>query len=348
MSDFTFLERALRDKFLNLTYARGEIIMPCIPGMLAEHMNRVEGVLRSLGVDLTPAESNSLREAIAQKLAQGFQASPFSRLIFKYEPPDLTSGLSKGLKIQTKIADSASLEQKYSRWLKTRSGSLFGTHPDAKVMAVAAQLGDAKMVKILDVGAGTGRNTFALAERGHPVEAIELTDVFVRQLSDRARSHNLPVTITQGDILAASLQLSSDHYQLAIASEVISHFRQVNQVRTLLVKMCDRIQPGGMLLFNIFLTDEDYQPDRQVRELAQVVWSYFLTRAEFRSVLQGLPLKILSIEPMLAYEQNHLPPEAWPPTNWFISWASGRNIFPIVKQPPVQLYWILAQRHGNN
>jgi predicted RNA methylase len=46
------------------------------------------------------------------------------------------------------------------------------THPDAKVMAVAAQLGDAKMVKILDVGAGTGRNTFALAERGHPVEPI--------------------------------------------------------------------------------------------------------------------------------------------------------------------------------
>ena len=44
--------------------------------------------------------------------------------------------------------------------------------------ALAGQAVDPKSLWVLDIGAGTGRNTMALARRGHPVDAVEMTPKF--------------------------------------------------------------------------------------------------------------------------------------------------------------------------
>lgn len=41
----------------------------------------------------------------------------------------------------------------------------------------------------------------------------------------------------------------------------------------------------------------------------------------------GVPLRLLSDECAFEFEQQHLPPHAWPPTTWFESWARGSNLF---------------------
>jgi SAM-dependent methyltransferase len=341
--DPDLLAQALRHKLRNLTGAMGEVVMPCVPAMLEEHLNLILGVMKGLGQSLSQEQIESLKTSLAQHLADGFRASPHARLSIKFSPPSPTEGLTSGLRITANIHTS-SLEEKYDGWVKNRSGPLFGPHPDAKIIDVAATFPNKQQTPILDVGAGTGRNTFPLARQGHPVDAVELTSVFAQQLLATAEKESLPVRIFQGNILDSKLNLPPSYYKLAVVSEVISHFRNINQVRILLAKLCAGLESGGLLLFNLFLPIEGYEPDETVRQMAEVVWSYLLTRDELKFAMNGLPLEIISEESVYEYEHHHLPAEAWPPTWWFVSWATGRNIFPFAATPPVELRWVLCRR----
>ena len=343
ISDPEDLENALLRKVKRLTSASGQLTLPCIPSMLDTYMEQFDRLLKALGQNFTPEEMQSLRQLVARKLKDGYDTSPHSRLLFKYEPPDPTQGLTNGLKL-TVFNEVLTIEKKYQRWLKSRQGPLFGSHPDAKLMDVVKSFDNPKAAPILDVGAGVGRNTLALARRGHPVDAVELTPEFAQIIAQEAKAEQLPVRVIQSNILNPALQLPPSSYQLAVVAEVISHFRNNEDVRSLLLRMCEIVKPGGLLLFSTFLADPGYEPDGRVRELAQVQWSYLMTRSEFNSVMAGLPLQILSDESVYEYERTHLPPEAWPPTGWFEHWSQGRDVFPIPK-PPISLRWILCRNN---
>lgn len=315
--------------------------LPCIPSMIDEYMDQFDRILKSLGQTFTQEEMTALRELVARKLGEGYNQSPHSRIIFKYEPPDPTQGLTSGLKLSV-FTEILSVEQKYQRWLTSRQGPLFGSHADAKLMDVVKEFNPPSNAPILDVGAGVGRNTLALARRGHPVDAVELTPEFAQIIAKEAQENQLPVRVIQSNILNPSLQLPQKSYQLVLVSEVISHFRNNQDVRTLLARMCNAIRPGGLLLFNTFLTEPGYEPDNRARELSQVQWSYLITRSEFNSIMAGLPLEVLSDESVYEYERSHLPSESWPPTGWFENWSQGRDVFPI-HNPPISLRWILCR-----
>lgn len=336
------LEQALLKKVKRLTAAHGQLSLPCVPALLDEYMAQFDAVLVALGQKFKPEEMQQLRQVVQRKLTEGYQKTPHARLIFKYEPPDATQGLTSGLKL-TVTVEAVSLENKYQRWLTTREGPLFGSHPDAKFMAVVAQLGENQaQLPILDVGAGVGRNTLPVAQLGHPVDAVELTPEFVQIIAQQVKQQGLKVRVIQSNIFNPALKLPQNYYKLALISEVITHFRSLAEVRTLLAMMSNTLQPGGLLLFSLFIADEGYEPDQKVREMSQVQWSYVLTRQELNAVLQGLLLNVISDESVYDYEKTHLPPEAWPPTAWYEHWCLGRDIFPLQK-PPISLRWILCQ-----
>jgi SAM-dependent methyltransferase len=337
-----------RSRFERLAVARGELRMPCLPSLVERHLHQMEMLLCALRQNLTPTEIDSWRQAIAPKVAQWFAASPNTYLSVRYEMAEPAFGLHGGVKLNLGRAVS-SIEDHYRRWSQRREGTLFGTHADAKVLATAAQLGAPSSAPILDVGAGNGRNSLALARQGYPVDAIELTQVLADQLLEAAATEGIRVNVIQGDILAPQLALKSAHYKLAVLSEVIaSHFRSPAQVRQLMMRMSQAIAPGGFLLFNLFLTVDDYKPNDIVREISQFCWCYVLTRAELRAAMEGLPWEMLSDESVFDYERRHLPPQAWPPTFWFVKWSTGRNLFPIEQTPPVELRWILCQRQDKS
>lgn len=333
--------QANQRKIKGLTAARGELSLPCLPSLLEQHFATICDLLRALGQQFTPTELDSLRQALATRLEQGFAASPYARLTFCYEPPNPMAGLTSGLRISFRLHTPTTAE-KYQGWVKDRGDHLFGSHADAKVLAIAAQL-PAKAA-ILDVGAGPGRNTIPLAKLGFNMDAVELAPVFVEQLRSLATTENLPVTVVLGDILQPETKIKIAHYDLAIVAEVISHFRNLAQVQLLLARMCDALKPGGYLLFSTFVTQESYVPEPLVQELAQMAWSFLITPRELATAIAPLPLEIISQEAVFAYEKSHLPPEAFPPTPWFSSWATGRDLFPMAGEPPVNLQWILAKR----
>ena len=52
---------------------------------------------------------------------------------------------------------------------------------------------------MLDIGAGTGRNTLPIARLGHPTSAVELSPDLAKILRDEAAKEKLPVTLVEGE-----------------------------------------------------------------------------------------------------------------------------------------------------
>ncbi|NES03264.1 MAG: class I SAM-dependent methyltransferase [Okeania sp. SIO2F4] len=335
------LKKAIVYKLDSYISGRGELVLPCLPGMLDYYINIVENLFSHLGRPMPAERKLQLRQMMETRLAEGFNISATSMLVIQYE---LVKPPKKGIACQVSIR-TPTLGEQYKSWIEKRKPPLFGSHPDARVLATVGEFRKNAALKILDVGGGTGRNALPLARKGHYVDVLELTPVFIEQLQTAIATENLSMNVIEGDILDPLTRLKPAFYQLAIATEVVSHFRDVDDLRLFLAKMSDVICCGGLLLFNIFLTVDEYVPDELVRGMAQLCWSSLFTSEELTTAMEGLPLAMVSNELVIEYERQHLPETAWPPTSWFESWATGRDVFPLANgKPPLELRWILCRR----
>lgn len=335
------IEANINQLYDELFSVSGRVMLPSLPSLIDLNLNRLDALFKGINQPFKPEELLQLKEAILPTAYKAFQQSCHSKIIIDFSPNDPPE---KGLSCRISSLNS-SIADHYQEWVNYREPPLFGSHPDAKVMEVASQFDNPLKTPILDVGAGTGRNSFPLALKGHPVDALEITPLFVQQMEETSQSQNLKINLTQGDILDPLIRMKSAYYQLAIASEVVaSHLRNNNEVRLFLAKLCDMVKSGGFILFNAFLAYDNYEPDQKIRELSQVCWSYIMTKKELEEAMEGLPLKLISNESVYEYEKAHLPTEAFPPTSWFIQWAKGQNLFPYLDQPLMELRWLLLER----
>jgi hypothetical protein len=152
------LQQAILYKINTRINARGELVFPCVPEMLSHYLKAIEQLFRTLDRPLPEERRDELSKLLASKLEQGYRTSTASMLILQYEsvqPPQ--TGLACKV-----IVTTSTMGEQYKSWVDTREPPLFGSHPDAKLMATAAKLGTPDRVRILDVGAGTGRNTLPL------------------------------------------------------------------------------------------------------------------------------------------------------------------------------------------
>ncbi|HEY3501044.1 MAG TPA: class I SAM-dependent methyltransferase [Polyangiaceae bacterium] len=336
------VKKALITRLPRRVSSSGQMVLPAAPSLLDHYTEKLYEYFSLLGRVFTKEEMDHLKGILERKLDEAYTASPYARVVVHYEtdPPPKTS-----LTYRMSVSMS-SIKDEYDGWIKTRTPPYFGAHPDAKVMQAARSLGNPKDAPVLDIGAGTGRNTLPLAREGFPIDAIELTPSLAGLLREEVAKENLAVRVFEGDALAGNTELPEHHYKLVFLSEVIaSHIRTVDQVRAIFDGAAEALVAGGLLVFNAFLAHESYRPDAVARELSQVFWCNLFTRQDLATAMQGLPFELVADESTHDFEQENQPAEAWPPTGWFVDWSKGLDLFDLPRgTAPMELRWLTFRR----
>lgn len=335
------LREAIIRRMYRRSSAEGQIRVPAVPGLIDEYVQLCGNVCATLGVWYTPEQSAQLRTALEVELAKAFKASPRSDVVIAYHAPFGSGGVN--FRVQ---ADARTIEADYEQWVAVRPAPLFGTEPDARVLDLAVEAADPTTFRVLDVGAGTGRNALALARRGHPVDAVEMTPKFADVMRAEADRESLRVNVIQSDVFTA-MEGARAEYHLMVLSEVVPDFRTPHELRGMFGLAVDCLAPGGRLVFNTFLARDGYVPDDAAVQLSQQCNSMIFTREQVRGAAAGLALEPVGDDSAYEYEKARLPADAWPPTPWFEGWASGIDVFDVERDDcPIELRWLVFQKTG--
>jgi len=305
-----------------------------------EYAQLCSNICASLGVPYTPEQSIQLKRVLEAELAKAFKASQRSDILISFQLP-----FGTGLNYRVE-AEWRTIEADYDNWVVTRPPPLFGTEPDARVLALACEAADPTAHRVLDIGAGTGRNALALARSGHPVDAVEMTPKFADIMRAEVESESLGVRVIQSDVFTA-VEGVREEYQLMVLSEVVPDFRTTQELRGVFELATDVLDGGGHLVFNTFLARPGYTPDSTAVELGQQCNTMIFTRDEVSRAAADLPLELIADDSAYDYEKAHLPEGAWPPTGWFEGWSSGLDVFDVVREDsPIELRWLVYRKSG--
>ncbi|OIN80699.1 SAM-dependent methyltransferase [Mycobacterium malmoense] len=336
--DPSMLREAMVRRLYRRSLAEGQITVPAVPGLIDEYVRLCGNICASLGVAYTAEQSAQLATVLEAEVAKAFKASQRSDIVISFQVP-----FGTGLNYRVK-AEWRSIEADYDHWVATRPPPLFGTEPDARVLALAREAADPATYRVLDIGAGTGRNALALARRGHPVDAVEMAPKFADVMRSEAESESLGVRVIQSDVFTA-MEGVREEYQLMVLSEVVPDFRTTQELRGVFELAADCLATGGRLVFNAFLARPGYTPDEAAREFGQQCNTMIFTRDEVTSAAERLPLEFIADDSAYEYEKTHLPEGAWPPTGWFDGWASGLDVFDVERaDSPIELRWLVYRK----
>lgn len=329
------LSKALARTLHRRAVVQGSITLPAVPAMLDDYVTTCLATFAAIGVEFDDAQRSSLRDVLKGQLDTAFAGSPRSEIVITYDSP-------VGHQVNYLVKPQwASIERTYDAWVATREAPYFGSEPDARVWALALDHADPKACPVLDIGAGTGRNSLALARRGHPVDALEVSGNFADLLREQARSQSLGIRVIQRDLFDAADYLPGD-YRLVVISEVVSDFRTVEELRRVFELASTSLVEGGHLVVNLFIARDGYEPDEAARQLGQQTYSSVFTMDDVSAATAGLRLELVDDQSVYEFEYEHLPSEAWPPTGWYEGWVTGRDLFGLGREhSPMELRWLV-------
>ena len=336
--DPTLLREAMARRLYRRSAVSGQISLPAVPEMVDEYVSMCDTVFAGVGREFTPDELADLEAALQDQVAKAYAASPRSNVIIKF-----TASVGPILNYVV-THEWLTVDAAHEQWIDSHEPRMFGTRPDARVWALANNIIDPRAHPVLEIGARTGRNSLALARRGHPVDAIVSTPRFADMLRSNANRELLDLHVIERDDFLNADGLRHD-YQLILLSEVVSDFRTTRRLRDMFELAARCLAPGRSLVFNAFLADQGYVPDDAARQLGQQSLTSIFTRYELAAAVAGLPLELVADDSVYEYEMAHLPPGAWPPTVWYPDWVSGLEVFDVERGlSPVEMRWLVYEK----
>jgi SAM-dependent methyltransferase len=339
--DLSLLKAAARRRLRRRESGGGSMVIPAVPSLAGYYAAKLLDAFAVLSRPFNEQEAAELEALLARLMNEAWAQSPYSRLMLRYETSPLPDG-GVNYQIQSAIF---SVADEYTKWVQNRPQPFFGAQPNAKILDLARSSGEPSGCPVLDVGSAEGRNTLPLARMGFTTDAVEIAPAFAKLLIDKLADERLRGRVYVGDVLNPALEIPRNHYGLVvIAGVVVAHFRDPKQLRALMERMAAVLRPGGQLLFSIFLTQDGFEPDRELRELAELFWTVMFTPAELSEVLAGLPLELVDDTSYVEYERTHMP-ESWPPTDYFEAYCAGLDLFDLPPgQPPLEMRWLTYRK----
>src|ERR1700756_1469431 len=156
------LREAMARRLYRRAVAEGQITLPAVPGLLDEYLTMCQNLFAGLGIRYTAEQSAQLKAVLQRELEKAFRASSRSNIVISFDTP-----FGTGLNYHVK-AEVSTIAVEYDHWVATRDGPLFGTEPDARVLALAGGGGTPPPPRGGGIRGGGGRRPPAAGPRAPP------------------------------------------------------------------------------------------------------------------------------------------------------------------------------------
>lgn len=190
-----------------------------------------------------------------------------------------------------------------------RDDVAYGLRPSADLASYLAQV--KPQGEAIDLGAGAGRDTLALAKAGLQVRAVDLSGRGLDRVVERARQMRLldRVTTITGD--AREVDLPANTFSVLVATTVLCHLSEDDGLE-LWKRMAAAIDDSGMIYAEVHTTEDpgcDESPGREncnpVSETASAVIHYFRPGELLRWAMHWPSLRVLRYEERLEWDYTH-------------------------------------------
>ena len=113
---------------------------------------------------------------------------------------------------------------------------------------IEKEIGYNKVIKILDIGCGTGRHSIELTKRGYKVVGIDLSDSQLNRAREKAAAQELKIDFQQHD--ARKLPFSHEFDLAIMLCEGSFPLMETDEMNFQILKNAAKaLKPGGKLIF---------------------------------------------------------------------------------------------------
>lgn len=127
-------------------------------------------------------------------------------------------------------------------------GSLLGAHDVGIFQRLLPD--DREGMRVLEVGAGTGRFTLPAVQMGFRLTASDVNQVMLATLRAKLAEQRLEDRCRVGVEDVFALSFPDHHFDLVFSVHVIPRFLNLQDQRAALLELSRVVKPGGTLLFN--------------------------------------------------------------------------------------------------
>jgi 2-polyprenyl-3-methyl-5-hydroxy-6-metoxy-1,4-benzoquinol methylase len=139
----------------------------------------------------------------------------------------------------------------------TKDDETYGSDPSPEIDSFVEQCVHGG--RALDLGAGLGRDTLALARRGIEVTAVDVAEAGLEKIAESARAAGLAdlVNTRTGDL--RTMEFEPDAHDVIVAATVLDHMA-LEDALPVLDRLAGSLKPGGALYVEVHTTEDPGSP----------------------------------------------------------------------------------------
>ncbi len=188
---------------------------------------------------------------------------------------------------------------------------MYGLEPSAPAVYAARRFRSARAVRVLELGAGHGRDTLYFAEQGFTVLASDFSSVALDQLRDAARRRALERRVlTAVHDVREPLPLAATAVDAAYAHMLLNMALTTDEIEGAVGEVRRVLRPGGTFVYTVRHTGDAHYGTGISR--GDGIWEqggfavHFFSRALVDTLARGWTLE--EIEP---FQEGDLPRRLW-------------------------------------
>lgn len=186
----------------------------------------------------------------------------------------------------------------------------YGSVPSSGLQAYLDQVPGLAGARALDLGAGAGRDTLALARAGYDVTSVDLSERGLQRVAERAEQAGLGTQVGTRVCDVREFEFEPQHYDAIVATTVLDHI-PAEDAEKVWKRIVSALSPGGFLFIEVHTTEDPgsnqmpgLESDAPVSETAGQVINYFAPQRLVRYALQA-NLRVLRYEERLEWDYTH-------------------------------------------